>query len=270
MLATRCEPQYSQLPVQDCANPGEGYADSSRIMCSDASTVEFVGPSHQAQTPVSSFDFSSAPFVLQSSRAAFSSSNSVVSSSSLVSVCSGEDEPFPSSSDYYRAGEQPAIPIFSKEELKILSRCLPHTKIKKIIKCSGAVNHMIGSEVPALLAIACELFKNRSGPGYQVGLQQGLQIQTTLESKGRPVQENPRSEPAAAPSSPTRPHGPLRQGGGPPHAHAAPPTHKWLPFGRHKAFPSFSADPANKDADPPLSVPRATQGPHVPGPPASS
>ncbi|OII72757.1 hypothetical protein cand_010340 [Cryptosporidium andersoni] len=50
------------------------------------------------------------------------------------------------------------IPIFNEDELQILSRCLPHTRIKKIMKYVGSVKHMIGSEVPALLAIACELF----------------------------------------------------------------------------------------------------------------
>ncbi|KAJ1605339.1 CCAAT-binding factor chain HAP5 like histone [Cryptosporidium canis] len=244
MLATRCEPQYSQQPVRACANPGEGYADSSRIMCSDASTVEFGGPSHQAQTRVSSFDFSSAPFVLQSSRATLSSSNSVVSSSSLVSVCSGEDESFPNSSDYYRAGEQSAIPIFSKEELKILSRCLPHTKIKKIIKCSGAVNHMIGSEVPALLAIACELFvrdlTSFSWSFTKRANRRTVQAQDIKSVSSRDFRFRRLLNPKADQSKNTL------------------------------AFPGFSAGPAHKDADPPLSVPRATQAPHAPGPPASS
>ncbi|KAK6588314.1 CCAAT-binding factor chain HAP5 like histone [Cryptosporidium xiaoi] len=47
---------------------------------------------------------------------------------------------------------------FTKDELKILSKSLPHTKIKRILKLSGLLNNLIGSEVPALLAIACELF----------------------------------------------------------------------------------------------------------------
>ncbi|KAH8741722.1 CCAAT-binding factor chain HAP5 like histone [Cryptosporidium ryanae] len=48
--------------------------------------------------------------------------------------------------------------LFTKDELKILSKSLPHTKIKRILKFSGLINNLIGSEVPALLAIACELF----------------------------------------------------------------------------------------------------------------
>lgn len=163
MLAPQYNFRNDEMYINSRVSPGKDYTYSSQKMSADASTLDLGVPPHHSKAPVSSFDLSSAQFIVPSSRSsALSSCNSVVSSSSQVSgssiICSGEDDFLPSLRDHSEPECQSSIPVYDKDELKILSRCLPHTKIKKIIKCSGAVNHMIGSEVPALLAIACELF----------------------------------------------------------------------------------------------------------------
>ncbi|OII71663.1 CCAAT-binding factor chain HAP5 like histone [Cryptosporidium ubiquitum] len=160
MLSIQSELQNNEISAinQDYLN--KDYIKGPKKSFSDISTLEFNGSSHLNQASLSSFALNSTSFIGPSSVSASSSCNSVVSSSSLVSnssICSREGINIVSK-NYITQEQQSNIPVFDKDELKILSRCLPHTKIKKIIKCSGAVNHMIGSEVPALLAIACELF----------------------------------------------------------------------------------------------------------------
>lgn len=160
MLTTQSEPQYNGMETISQVDLSDNYINDSYKSGSDTAISEFVGSHQLNQTSLSSFTLNSASYMAPSSRSTSSSSNSVISSSSLVSnssIYSREDINI-ISKEYISHENQSNIPVFSKDELKTLSRCLPHTKIKKIIKCSGAVNHMIGSEVPALLAIACELF----------------------------------------------------------------------------------------------------------------
>ncbi|KAH8585189.1 CCAAT-binding factor chain HAP5 like histone [Cryptosporidium sp. chipmunk genotype I] len=160
MLTTPSEPQYSGISTISQVDLGKYYIKDSHKSCNDISILEFDGSSHLNQTSLSSFSLNSTSFMAPSSKSTSSNCNSFISSSSLVSNSSiySKENINIISKDYIAHEQQSNIPVFNKDELKILSRCLPHTKIKKIIKCSGAVNHMIGSEVPALLAIACELF----------------------------------------------------------------------------------------------------------------
>ncbi|KAK9173266.1 Transcriptional activator NFYC/HAP5 subunit [Cryptosporidium meleagridis] len=160
ILTTQFEPQYNGVETKIQVDLSSNCKNNSYKPGGNIAISEFVGSHQLNQTSLSSFTLNSASYMAPSSRSTSSSSNSVISSSSLVSnssICSREDINI-ISKDYITNENQSNIPVFSKDELKTLSRCLPHTKIKKIIKCSGAVNHMIGSEVPALLAIACELF----------------------------------------------------------------------------------------------------------------
>lgn len=163
MLAPQSDFRYDEVSINSQVNPSKDYTYSSQGVLADTSILELGAPSRQNLAPTSSFELDSSKLVVPSFRSsALSSCHSVVSSSSLVSgssiLFSGEDDILPGSKEYSELESQFSIPVFDKDELRILSRCLPHTKIKKIIKCSGAVNQMIGSEVPALLAIACELF----------------------------------------------------------------------------------------------------------------
>lgn len=159
MLTTQSELQHNKISINNQEHLSKNYIKDSKKSHDDISILNYNDSSHLNQTSLSSFNSNSAFFIEPSPKSTLTSYNSVVSSSSSVSnssIYSREDINIISKD--YITQKQSNIPVFDKDELKILSRCLPHTKIKKIIKCSGAVNHMIGSEVPALLAIACELF----------------------------------------------------------------------------------------------------------------